>query len=690
MAGRRKWILLTAGLLSLAAGAALLGRGAAARLLCWTASHAMTAGDLSRAESRLLRAARLDPDSYRPALLLAACSRRLGEMDAWSEALERARAQGAPAGALELEQRLGSVQSGKLEGGVEREIADLVLLGATSDDLAAAIVLGLLARGDLQAAGNFLNAGLDPKPTEAQFAYLWGVYWRHQGGFDEAESRLTRALAAAPAHEPARAELAALMAQQGHRLRAVEEYSELVARSGGRESVVLELARALRQLGRFADARRVLASVASQDSPSNRAAMQIAEIECDLGNYQEAGDWLERLRPQESMDSVLITLAARICSLEGKTLEAERLFDRVAALSDRALVAMDLQQHLSEHPGDRSAARQLQTLYGTPLPPTDLEVLTPVTADGSATADSRAAELYARHCGACHGSTGDGRGRAGRHLFPRPRDLRNDESRLVSTRNGVPTPGDWDAVLRRGMPGTSMPAFDELRESDRNLLLGQIVEFRREGVREQLVRSMRMAGDDVDEEDVEAAVEQCTSPGERIEVPGIFPTGGGTEGDRSMFSANVFDVKTPELAEKWTSPRPPRERLRGAGAEKYQQLGCNKCHGDDGRGGTEPAGFDRWGYPVRPRDLAREPMKGGQEPESIYLRLAAGMPGTAHPAVVGLSPDELAVLAFYVQSLGKGQELALTNHERWAVAEPDAYRAASGPAVRGGESSADD
>ncbi len=28
-----------------------------------------------------------------------------------------------------------------------------------------------------------------------------------------------------------------------------------------------------------------------------------------------------------------------------------------------------------------------------------------------------------------------------------------------------------------------------------------------------------------------------------------------------MFSAHLFDAKTAELAEKWTSPRPPRERL---------------------------------------------------------------------------------------------------------------------------------
>ena len=33
------------------------------------------------------------------------------------------------------------------------------------------------------------------------------------------------------------------------------------------------------------------------------------------------------------------------------------------------------------------------------------------------------------------------------------------------------------------------------------------------------------------------------------------------EGDRSMFSDSVFAVKMHPLAEKWTSPRPPRERL---------------------------------------------------------------------------------------------------------------------------------
>jgi len=37
-----------------------------------------------------------------------------------------------------------------------------------------------------------------------------------------------------------------------------------------------------------------------------------------------------------------------------------------------------------------------------------------------------------------------------------------------------------------------------------------------------------------------------------------------------MFSADVFDAKILELAEKWTSPRPPRERLPPEERDEYE------------------------------------------------------------------------------------------------------------------------
>ena len=119
---------------------------------------------------------------------------------------------------------------------------------------------------------------------------------------------------------------------------------------------------------------------------------------------------------------------------------------------------------------DGAAARTLAQLSRTVPPATaggargSLE-----TAAASSASDSavNAAALYATHCSTCHGPRGDGRGRAARHLFPRPRNLRTDRYRLVSTRNGVPTQHDVEAVLRRGMPGASMPEFPQLNDTQR-------------------------------------------------------------------------------------------------------------------------------------------------------------------------------------------------------------------------------
>jgi mono/diheme cytochrome c family protein/Flp pilus assembly protein TadD len=616
--------------------------GGVAGLLRKAASRDIVAGRLARAQLRLDRAAWLTPDDYRTELLRAACSRHLGEMDGWAADVEAARRYGAPAAEADLEHRLGLVQSGRFETGVEREITGLTWSGASSHDLATSVVLGLVANNDLEAARNFLDAGIDPAPDRAQMDYLRGACNRCRGDFAEAESRLTRALAFQPDHEPARAELAALFEEQGHLARALDEYAELAARSGGRETAVLGPARVLRQLGRFAAARRAMLPLAAQSAPSASVAMQMGQIEADLGNYAEAERWLRRLPLEATMDSKLLTIAARTFGLQGKTIEAERLCTRIAALSDRALDAYNLQARVAADPADLEAAGQLRRLYGTPLAPTDLSVAA-ISPDGEPNPfPSRAAELYAAHCSACHGKTGDGRGRAARHVFPRPSDLRADRCKLVSTVNGVPTPEDLEAVLRRGMPGTSMPAFDKLSESDRKLLIQEVLRCQRQGMREQLVRWFREAGDEIDEESIQTAIRECTAPGETIRSPAI---------------ASATDEGI------------------ARGKETYRELGCNKCHGDQGRFCPEPDRFDDRGYPDRPRDLVYEPFKGGREPESIYLRISAGMPGTDHPAVHGLSRARVADLVQYVRSLAREPELVLTNHQRWTVAEPAAYRA---------------
>ena len=103
------------------------------------------------------------------------------------------------------------------------------------------------------------------------------------------------------------------------------------------------------------------------------------------------------------------------------------------------------------------------------------------------------------------------------------------------------------------------------------------------------------------------------------------------------------------------------------GKANFAVLGCVKCHGDDGVGAADQALFDDLGEPSRPRDLVHEPFKGGRDPASVYLRIVAGMPGTAHPAAANLPEEPLIDLVEYVRSLAREPQEMLTNYQRSAL-----------------------
>jgi mono/diheme cytochrome c family protein len=257
--------------------------------------------------------------------------------------------------------------------------------------------------------------------------------------------------------------------------------------------------------------------------------------------------------------------------------------------------------------------------------------------------------LYALHCGACHGASGDGNGRAAPHLFPKPLDLRTGKARLVSTVNGVPTLADLESAIRRGMPGTSMQAFDNLSEDQRRLLAEEVRRMNREGIREQFTRVLRDEGEEIDDEEVREVVELCTTPGEAVPVPQIGPAD---------------------------------SQAIARGKDTYFNLGCDNCHGDDGIGVWDMPLFDDKGRPSPPRDLARDPFKGGEEPESVYLRIYVGMPGTAHPACSNVPEDQLIDVVHYCRSLSREPKRVLTNHQRALQATSRPYLTASAGAPK--------
>jgi mono/diheme cytochrome c family protein len=239
--------------------------------------------------------------------------------------------------------------------------------------------------------------------------------------------------------------------------------------------------------------------------------------------------------------------------------------------------------------------------------------------------------LYLQQCSGCHGTSGDGSGRGARHLFPRARDFRAEKFRLASTVNGVPTPDDVASLIRRGMPGTSMRAYDDLSDDEQVELAREVLQQHREGVREQLISTLRAEDEEIDEEEVDQIVDFCTTAGEVVPVPQIDPADSGAI---------------------------------ARGKETYLKLGCDNCHGDDGTGAWDTPLYEEQGRPAPPRDLAHEPFKGGDDPESIYLRVVVGMPGTPHPSASNIGKDQLVDLVHFCRSLSREPKRVLTNHQR--------------------------
>lgn len=230
----------------------------------------------------------------------------------------------------------------------------------------------------------------------------------------------------------------------------------------------------------------------------------------------------------------------------------------------------------------------------------------------------RGEALYAQHCLACHGAKGDGKGIAASFLFPKPRDFRAGRFRLVSTSNNIPTLADLDQVLVRGMPGSAMLSWAHLSEADRKLIAEHVIKFRREGARDVELALAKEQDEELSEEDLKAAVDRMTTPGE---------------------------VRQPPV----TSPSSPEAIARGL--QLYKTKGCASCHGEKGKGDGQQKMVDAEGLPTRPRDLTLGIFKGSPAYADVYRRIWLGMPGSPMPGSQILSPEEIGDLVHFVLSL---------------------------------------
>ena len=228
----------------------------------------------------------------------------------------------------------------------------------------------------------------------------------------------------------------------------------------------------------------------------------------------------------------------------------------------------------------------------------------------------RGEALFALHCAVCHGPDGRADGPASPYLFPPARDFSQGRFRLVSTENGAPLDRDLVETLRRGMPGSAMPAWSWLEEEDLWSLAATVRELAIDGLATELHAAAIERGEEMSDAVALSWARERLRPGKAL-------------------------PPFPEVA--------PDDASLARGAQLFRER-CASCHGVDGSGTPEP----RWnqdGGLNWARDFTAGFLKGGSSQRDLAWRILAGMPGTAMAKSSFAEPRDAPILASYVQSL---------------------------------------
>lgn len=214
--------------------------------------------------------------------------------------------------------------------------------------------------------------------------------------------------------------------------------------------------------------------------------------------------------------------------------------------------------------------------------------------------------LYDRWCAQCHGYDGDGKGYAADRTFPKPRDFTSGVFKFRTTPTGEsPTDEDLFRTIRRGNPGTSMPAWERFSDDEVRSLIGYI----------------------------------------------------------KKFAPDVFSAK-PEQIKMEKAPSCNDQKVQ-KGKDVFKEAKCWECHGavsrGDGEKGWEKDFADDWGNRTYPANQTHSwELRNGATLEDIFRTVTTGLNGTPMTSYQdSLSDEERWSLACYINSLQLQRKLGI-------------------------------
>jgi mono/diheme cytochrome c family protein len=236
---------------------------------------------------------------------------------------------------------------------------------------------------------------------------------------------------------------------------------------------------------------------------------------------------------------------------------------------------------------------------------------------------NRGREQYVQNCYACHGMAGDGKGPASHYYRPPPRDLTRGLYKFGGVVDGLPHDDDFVRILRHGLAGTSMLAWD-IPDAE----LSPIIQY---------IKSLSKAWREADELGQQIPVDTDTWQGREREA-----TTRGKEiyhGQATCQQCHPAYATKSEMIE--ASTRVGNRAMTEFRSQPFQAEAKESQYEADGKKMV-----------IMPPDFLFNEVRSGHDVKDLYRIISAGIPGTAMPTWYGALPaTDVWALAYYVRSL---------------------------------------